>query len=1049
MANYASLKAAIQQVVKTNGNNEITGALLQQTLFAMVNSLGADYLFVGIAQPSTNPGTPDQNVFYIAGPGTYPNFNGAVIADGRLGVLKYNGAWTLETAPVGKDYSGDIDELKLRQIPLHISLPMIEKTSQLITVNRSGYDYTPELISAFLLDMKLEGTPEAGKIYDLAFQIQKTGTVAWANYLYLYKRNANGTSQETIGTFQIGTTMPTGIMEYSLTINDTHITKCRVLLDYRAMKDIADNGTYAFVRLYQDAGYRFNQEYLFDNITPSELNKTKVKIGDIKPPQILTDSALASYPAYESLIKELYISKSIISDNNVDRVVVTTVNNNELRVIAQRNGSNVFYCNVPANTTDVQLLKVTHKYSIAITVAVGDCVGFVQLNSVQSLPATVGSGVVVDFNLISSISAFSGRTDSFVLSFIEANKDYIAGIIPLPNPNTRPFTQFGLPMINKEIELPTITRNSFGEPVGEMSATKFSRFLLDMKLVGTPEENTQYRFDYFQHRVNTGGQAYANFIRIVKSSDNWATQTAVVQNWVGATPPSGIVLHEFTPTSSTLSKIRLLLNWDAIADLDTNVTVYGTYSIPTAYKFEMSYLTNQEYGIIPNIDAFRGIANVQTIVEQIAAPIISDALNYGMEIQLPNVLYAVVGTEMNLWNDAIAYSMDKGLQSPMNYSVSWYSTVGTITNRCFRFTPEASQAGNTYTLTCYLFNTIGQLVAQKTVQIKVKAQNALTQSKRIVFFGDSLGPETARYLYNDFNNSGKFTGTIPTMLGTKGNPNHYEAVGGYRWADYATKGRRAFRCQISNFTESIGLNSTYTNNGFTWTVIEVNVSGGTGNILITKQDISGSDAPLTNGNLVSTGSYATIPYTDAQLEGANPLWNESTEQLDVALYRQRLGLATNEKLDAVSFQFGINDNGIADNLPLLLSYIQALYNAFIADNPNCLFIVGLTTTSGNDANGSGANYGASFPTIQYNHRVFVIRSFYLTLQNNADMPNLRVAPIAPQIDRYFGYNFATRQISQRYTETEQYHNNYVHPGASGYGQLGDAYFAAYVGALTE
>ena len=70
MANYASLKAAIQQVVKTNGNNEITGALLQQSLLAMINALGADYLFVGVAQPSTNPGTPDQNVFYIAGPGT-------------------------------------------------------------------------------------------------------------------------------------------------------------------------------------------------------------------------------------------------------------------------------------------------------------------------------------------------------------------------------------------------------------------------------------------------------------------------------------------------------------------------------------------------------------------------------------------------------------------------------------------------------------------------------------------------------------------------------------------------------------------------------------------------------------------------------------------------------------------------------------------------------------------------------------------------------------------------------------------------------------------
>lgn len=96
MANYATLKSAIQQVVKTNGNNEITGALLQQTLFAMVNSLGADYQFMGVATPDTNPGTPDHNVAYLASvPGVYGNFGSSVVAGG-IYVLKYNGSWVVE-----------------------------------------------------------------------------------------------------------------------------------------------------------------------------------------------------------------------------------------------------------------------------------------------------------------------------------------------------------------------------------------------------------------------------------------------------------------------------------------------------------------------------------------------------------------------------------------------------------------------------------------------------------------------------------------------------------------------------------------------------------------------------------------------------------------------------------------------------------------------------------------------------------------------------------------------------------------------------------------
>lgn len=97
MANYATLKAAIQQVIKTNGNNEITGALLQQSLLAMINSLGAGYQFMGVATPTTNPGTPDQNVFYVASEiGAYSNFGGFSVSDGEVAIFKYNGTWTKE-----------------------------------------------------------------------------------------------------------------------------------------------------------------------------------------------------------------------------------------------------------------------------------------------------------------------------------------------------------------------------------------------------------------------------------------------------------------------------------------------------------------------------------------------------------------------------------------------------------------------------------------------------------------------------------------------------------------------------------------------------------------------------------------------------------------------------------------------------------------------------------------------------------------------------------------------------------------------------------------
>ena len=96
MANYAILKEAVQNVIKTNGNQEITGENLQTVLLSIINSLGADYQFAGVATPSTPTGTTDENIFYITGNVTFENFGqtAVTIPVGSIGVFKYSGAWS-------------------------------------------------------------------------------------------------------------------------------------------------------------------------------------------------------------------------------------------------------------------------------------------------------------------------------------------------------------------------------------------------------------------------------------------------------------------------------------------------------------------------------------------------------------------------------------------------------------------------------------------------------------------------------------------------------------------------------------------------------------------------------------------------------------------------------------------------------------------------------------------------------------------------------------------------------------------------------------------
>lgn len=94
MANYKDLKASVAAVIKTNGNQEITGKILQDVLNSVISNLGAKATYAGIATPTTIPGNPDGNLFYIAAtPGIYVNFNGYELTDKIVVFTNNTGTW--------------------------------------------------------------------------------------------------------------------------------------------------------------------------------------------------------------------------------------------------------------------------------------------------------------------------------------------------------------------------------------------------------------------------------------------------------------------------------------------------------------------------------------------------------------------------------------------------------------------------------------------------------------------------------------------------------------------------------------------------------------------------------------------------------------------------------------------------------------------------------------------------------------------------------------------------------------------------------------------
>lgn len=135
MSEYSSLLATINANVKVNNNQEITGAILNSVLNAMVASLGAGYQFMGMATP-TNPGTaqtPDYKCFYLATtPGTYTNLGGLVVADGEVAILKWDSTWT-------KEVTGIATADHLNQLSQQLYSPDGENISISDCIETNGY----------------------------------------------------------------------------------------------------------------------------------------------------------------------------------------------------------------------------------------------------------------------------------------------------------------------------------------------------------------------------------------------------------------------------------------------------------------------------------------------------------------------------------------------------------------------------------------------------------------------------------------------------------------------------------------------------------------------------------------------------------------------------------------------------------------------------------------------------------------------------------------------------------------------------------------------
>jgi len=408
-----------------------------------------------------------------------------------------------------------------------------------------------------------------------------------------------------------------------------------------------------------------------------------------------------------------------------------------------------------------------------------------------------------------------------------------------------------------------------------------------------------------------------------------------------------------------------------------------------------------------------------------------------IEVSLPDKIYAVVGDTLQLFYRGIVRAVDVS-----KYDIQVVCTKGLRYGRYFEYTPVAGDVG-TVSFQINVQDDFGNVVGTKTCElVTVASPVSPASSKKILCFGDSLTNEGIWCAEADRRLTG--SGGTPvgkglsnlTFCGSRRNENTgYFGAGGWTWYNYTIKGESAFRFQVSGVT-SIGFRSVYSNNGHNYTVEEVNIVNGVGNILCKVS--SASDTPTSSGTLtkVSGNGDATINFTSVEADVQNPLWDLTNNKMSFVPYANEY---SGGAIDAVYVL--LTWNGLSPfktDFSSMMNSVKTFADTLHSEFPSAkLKIMGIQVPNQKDMHEYGANggysdmYGMTFTAFMLNkaYQEFANQDGYSTW--------VEFVNVSSQFDSDYNMQVANKAVNTRNSDTEVVGANGVHPATSGYMQIAD------------
>ncbi|MDH6185473.1 SGNH/GDSL hydrolase family protein [Polaromonas sp. CG_23.6] len=419
-----------------------------------------------------------------------------------------------------------------------------------------------------------------------------------------------------------------------------------------------------------------------------------------------------------------------------------------------------------------------------------------------------------------------------------------------------------------------------------------------------------------------------------------------------------------------------------------------------------------------------------------------DELAGSLDLIVPPVVYGVQNRECNVYFDNLHTAADS-LGFWWNADSTAAST-GTQQAERWTWTPPGAVASGNLTIEARDKRS-GRLLATKTMAQRAAAASAGTgMVKNVMVIGDSLV------------NAGVITQTLMdiaaadamgvTLLGTQGTaPNKHEGRGGWTVANYTAAGPTYYDFTVSGVTTSPLLNATeYTNNGSTYRVQTVNLSGGSGTL---RCSVVSGGAPLASGTLTKSNAVtgdATIAFSAGVAVAGNPFWIGGAVNFPQYLTNYAVAVP-----DWVFIGLGINDvfgqttdaaaastaNAAFTNLDVLISSIKAA-------GAGVKVGLMLPTPPSSSQDAFGANYGTTVTTARFKRNILIWARELASRYATQEAARIYIVPSNTALDTVNGMHFGTTSpVNSRSAITVARQSNGVHPAVSGYQQIGDALWA--------